>query len=385
MFNLDEYMKDLTEICSYDSGRYNKEGVYQMVDWFKSRYEALGMNTQVIWMDDHEEAPLLIVSNDRSNGGDILNSKTPVDVLFISHLDTVFDTETVKNWPVTVDENGIGHGPGVIDCKGGSLLAYYLIREMLAAGEVNFTFVHAMNTDEEPGSNYSQHFFQHFAERTKYCLVFEPGRANDEFVGVRKGGVKYVIKAHGIGAHSGADFEKGANAIVELCRWIPEITALIDLEKGTTLNIAKIEGGLNNGQVPDLAEAAVRLLYLDPGEVDKVNALMERMQKEPFDKRCHLEVEIKGISRPPMYITENTKTLFAALDKAGAETGVDTSWVTTGGMSDGNWVAHHGVGTLDGCGPCGAGLHTKDEYIKTASVEPRFNVMRQLLLDLFRK
>ena len=384
MFKLDEYMKDLTEICSFDSGRYNKEGVYQTVDWFKTRYEALGLNTQIIWMDDHDEAPLLIVSNDTTNGADILNSEKPVDVLFISHLDTVFDTETVKNWPVTVDADGIGHGPGVIDCKGGSLLVYYLVREMLSAGEVNFTFVHAMNTDEEPGSNYSQHFFQHFAKRTKYCLVFEPGRANDEFVGVRKGGVKYIIKAHGIGAHSGADFEKGANAIVELCRWIPEITALIDLEKGTTLNIAKIEGGLNNGQVPDYAEAAVRLLYLDPKEVDKVNALMDRMQKEPFDKRCHLEVEIKGISRPPMYITENTKTLFEALDKAGEKAGVKTDWITTGGMSDGNWVAHHGVGTLDGCGPCGACLHTTDEYIKTGSVEPRFRVMRQLLLDLFK-
>jgi len=381
MFVLEEYLKDLAEICRLDTGRYNKEGVYQIKEWFESRAKALGFTTQTVCCDGHEEAPVLLISNLKD--ADLLGSKEKFDVLFISHMDTVFDTETVKNWPMTVDENGIGSAPGCIDCKGGCLLVYYLLKEMQKAAELGFKFIAAMNSDEELGSNYSQPFFEQLAERTTYCLVFEPGRANDEFVGVRKGGVKYVLKAHGIGAHSGADFEKGANAIVELAKWIPEITKLIDLEKGTTLNIAKFEGGLNNGQVPDYAEAAVRLLYLDPEEVKKVDALMERMQKEPFDPRCHMEVETKGISRPPMYLNENSKALFDALGKAGEQTGNKVEWVTTGGMSDGNWIAHHGVGTLDGCGPCGAGLHTRDEYIKTKTVGPRFDIMRRLLLNLF--
>ena len=379
MFSLDNYLKDLAEICAMDTGRYNKEGVYQIKGWFESRFRDLGFRTQTVSLK--EESPVLLISN--IDDSDILNSSEKFDVLFISHLDTVFDTETVKNWPMSVDKDGIGSAPGCIDCKGGCLLVLYLLSEMQKANELGFKFVAAMNSDEEPGSNYSQPFFEQLAERVTYCLVFEPGRANDEFVGVRKGGVKYVLKAHGVGAHSGADFEKGANAIVELAKWIPEITKLIDLEKGTTLNIAKFEGGLNNGQVPDYAEAAVRLLYLDPAEVDKVNALMERMQKEPFDPRCRMEVEVRGTSRPPMYLNENSRALFDALAQAGKQTGNKVEWVTTGGMSDGNWVAHHNVGTLDGCGPCGAGLHTRDEYIKTFTVEPRFNIMRQLLLNLF--
>jgi len=381
MFDLQDYIKDLTELCAMDTGRGNIEGVRQIKDWFDTRYQDLGFSTQTVCMDGHEEAPVLLVSNLEDE--DLLDSKETFDILFIAHMDTVFDTETVKSWPLTVDENGIGSGPGCIDCKGGCLLIYYLLREMSTAGELNFKFIVAMNSDEEPGSNYSQPFFEQLADRTKYCLVFEPGRANDEFVGIRKGGVKYVLKAHGIGAHSGADFEKGANAIVELAKWIPKVTELIDLKKGTTLNIAKFEGGLNNGQVPDYAEAAVRLLYLEPAEVDRVNALMEHMKKTPFDPRCRMEVEIKGISRPPMYLNENSKSLFEALGKAGEQTGNKVEWITTGGMSDGNWIAHHGVGTLDGCGPCGANLHTREEYIKTQTAESRFNIMRRLLLNLF--
>ncbi len=375
MFDLQEYLRDLTEICAMDTGRYNQAGVEEIIAWFKPRYEALGFRTEVKCQDGHSECPVLFVSN--------CDPKEKFDVLFISHLDTVFDSETVKSWPVTVDEQGICRGPGVIDCKGGSLLEYYLLREMQAAGELNFKFVVAMNSDEEPGSNYSRLFFEDLAERTDYCLVFEPGRAGDEFVGVRKGGAKYRVIAHGVGAHSGADFFKGANAIVELAKWVPELTRMIDEESGTTLNIAKFEGGLNNGQVPDYAELTARLLFLDPKAIDKMDALMERMQKESFDPRCRMEVQEVGTRRPPMYMTERSEKLFACLEAAGRKTGCPTAWVSTGGMSDGNWVAHHGVATLDGCGPAGAGLHTRDEYLKTASVEPRLQIMRELLISLF--
>ena len=107
------------------------------------------------------------------------------------------------------------------------------------------------------------------------------------------------------------------------------------------------------------------------------------MVKNPVDKRCSLEVEVIGVSRPPMYMHEKSKKLLDELYKAGEQTGNEIVWITTGGMSDGNWVAHHNVATIDGCGPCGANLHTKNEYIKTWTIEPRFNIMRQLMINLF--
>lgn len=383
MFDLESYLADLKTITAMDTGRYNEEGVREIVAWFRERYDALGFQTEVTELaeTDGHYAPVLLVSNLEEE--DILESTEKFDVLTISHLDTVFDTEDLKTFTWKMDPDGILHAPGCVDCKGGSLLVYYLLKDMLAEGTLNFRFVAAMNTDEEPGSNYSREFFEVLADRTTYCLVFEPGRANDEFVGVRKGGVKYHVIAHGVGAHSGVDFEKGANAIVELARWIPKIYELTDLKKGTTLNVAKLDGGLNNGQVPDYADAYVRLLYLEPEEVDRVNAFFDEMVKNPVDTRCSLEVEVIGTSRPPMYINENSEALLKSLNKAGEQTGCKTDWVTTGGMSDGNWVAHHNVGTLDGCGPCGANLHTYGEYMKTWTVKERFDIMRQLLINLF--
>lgn len=376
MFNTDEFVRDLAELCSFDSGRGNREGIRKVIDWFRPRYEALGFFCLEKTFEDHDEAPLLIVSNSK----DVEHAQ--LDTVFVSHMDTVFDSETVAGWPLTVDENNIAHGPGVVDCKGGCLLEYYLLREMHDANEIDFSFAVIMNSDEEPGSLYSHMFMKEFAGHTKYCMVFEPGRAGREFVGVRKGGEKYKVTVHGKGAHSGVDFFSGANAIVELAKWIPEFTSIISEKIGTTVNIAEFHGGLNNGQVPDLAELTMRLLYLDPHEIDKMEAIL-RKTETPFDSRCRIEISRLGVGRPPMYMTENSKKLFSALDEAGKETGVDTTWITTGGMSDGNWFSTFGTGVLDGCGPCGGKLHTVDEYMEVDSVEPRFRIMRQLLLNLF--
>ena len=377
MFNTERFVNDLAELCSYDSGKHNREGIRKVIDWFKPRYEALGFYCTEKIYDGHDEAPVLIVSN----AEDIENIR--FDTVFVSHMDTVFDSETLSRWPLTVDENNIAHGPGVVDCKGGCLLEYYLLREMQEAGEIGFRFAVIMNSDEEGGSQFSYMFMKEFAQRTDYCMVFEPGRAGREFVGVRKGGEKYKVTVHGKGAHSGVDFFSGANAIVELAKWIPEFTSIISEETGTTVNISEFHGGQNNGQVPDLAEMSMRLLYLDPSEIEKMEEILSKTET-PFDPRCKIEVSRHGIGRPPMFMTDNSKLLFSALDKAGEETGVDTTWITTGGMSDGNWFSQYGVGTLDGCGPCGGKLHTLEEYMEVESVEPRFRIMRRLLLNLFK-
>lgn len=57
----------------------------------------------------------------------------------------------------------------------------------------------------------------------------------------------------------------------------------------------------------------------------------------------------------------------------------------TGGGSDGNFISHYGVATLDGCGPCGGKLHTREEYLMTKTVEQRLDLMYVLLTRLFRR
>lgn len=372
-FNLQQYLTDLKDLCAVDSGQRHGPGAEAIADFFENRYQALGLKTQRLYGEGGAHAPMLLVRN---------SDDPEIDVLFVSHMDTVFAVGTAAEWPLTVDENGVGHGPGCVDCKGGCLSIYYLLRAMLAEGDCKFRFCVAMNSDEEKGSVHSRAFFEELAQHTKYCFVFEPGRANDEFVGCRKAGYNFIVKCHGISAHSGVDPENGASAILELSRWIPELYKLTDYEGGTTINVGRFTGGGDNGSVPDYAECTISFRFMQEAALEQLQALFAQMKKEPFDSRTSFEIEQKS-ARPGMVPHAATEELFAVLREAGRELDQPVILQTTGGASDGNWISHYGVATLDGCGPCGGRLHTRDEYLKTRTVEPRLDIMRKVLNKLY--
>ena len=150
-FDLESYLSDLKQICAIDSGHLNGPGAEAVADFFETRYQALGLKTQRLHYKDNADTPFLLVSN---------CEEEDFDVLFIAHMDTVFPVGTAQEWPLTEIEPGIVSGPGCADCKGGCLLLYYTIRAMLEAGELDFRFRIAMNSDEESGSHYSRAYFE---------------------------------------------------------------------------------------------------------------------------------------------------------------------------------------------------------------------------------
>ena len=372
-FSLEEYLEDLRQLCAIDSGHLNGPGSEAVADFFETRYRALGLRTQRLYGKDGDNAPFLLVSN---------SGEADFDVLFIAHMDTVFPVGTGKEWPLTEIEPGIVSGPGCADCKGGCLLLYYTIGRLLEEGKCNFRFRIAMNSDEESGSRYSRGFFEELAKHTRYCFVYEPGRPKDEFVGQRKGGVNYLLRCHGVPAHAGVDPEKGASAILEMSRWVNELYKLTDFEKGIVVNVSKFTGGSETGSVADLAECKLNVRTLQEKDLESLYDLLDRLQKNPFDGRTTMEV-IQTSHRPCMEPHGATMQLLKELDLAGEEVGQTPTWLVTGGVSDGNFVSHYGVATLDGCGPCGGKLHTREEYLKTQSVKQRLDIMTALLLRLF--
>ena len=372
-FSLESYLSDLKELCAIDSGHHYGPGAEAVADFFETRYQALGLHTERRHYQDNTVAPFLLVSN---------SEEEDFDVLFIGHMDTVFPVGTAAQWPLTELEPGIVSGPGCADCKGGCLLLYYTIRQLMEEGKCNFRFRIAMNSDEERRSDYSRAYFEELARHAKYCFVYEPGRPNDEFVYQRKGSVTYNLKCHGISAHAGVEPEKGASAILELARWVNELDKLVDYEKGTILNVGTFHGGIGNGSVPDYAECSFSCRYLLSSAEKELEAMLQRMHTQPFDSRTSMET-IFVSQRPAMEPGEATMQLLKELELAGETVGQKPAWLVTGGGSDGNFVSPFGVPVLDGCGPCGGKLHTREEYLKTASVKQRLDIMTALLLRLF--
>lgn len=245
-FDLSAFLADLRTLCAIDSGHFNAPGTAAVADFFESRYRALGLKTERRYYDNNDFAPFLTARNSEDE---------QIDVLFVAHMDTVFPVGTGAQWPLEVGADGLAHGPGCIDCKGGCLSLYYLLRQMLQTGDCQFRFCVAMNSDEERGSAYSRPYFEALAQKSRYCFVFEPGRPNEEFVSQRKGGANYIFKCHGISAHSGVEPEKGASAILELSRWVNELYKLNDFAAGTTVNVGALTAAATTAPYPTMPSA----------------------------------------------------------------------------------------------------------------------------------
>jgi glutamate carboxypeptidase len=372
-FSLDEYLKDLAYVMSIDTGNFNGEGTNAVADFFIERYRALGLVAEKKYRNGFTAAPFVTVRNSDSER---------IDVMMIAHMDTVFPVGEAAARPMSIDGQGRVRGPGCADCKGGCVSMYYLIKSMLGNGEVNFNFCVCMNSDEEKGSVHSREFIEELAEKADRCLIFEPGRPAEEYVDTRKSGANYHITVHGIAAHSGTEPEKGASAIVELARWVVRLQEFFDLEEGTTVNFGRFDGGKNNGQVPDFADMTVSLRCLLPERADMIDRTIHEMAAAPFNPRCTVEVETVS-RRPAMFPHEKTKAFVEELRAVGRELDFPIVTIVTGGGSDGNFIAHHGVATIDGCGPSGGSLHTVDEYMIKDTVEKRLDVMRALLMRVF--
>jgi len=84
--------------------------------------------------------------------------------------------------------------------------------------------------------------------------------------------------------------------------------------------------------------------------------------------------------RPPFLTTPGT--LVAAVQQAIlAETGITTELSTTGGTSDGRFIAQICPQVIE-LGPCNATIHKIDEHVAVADIEPLKNIYRRVLENL---
>jgi glutamate carboxypeptidase len=184
----------------------------------------------------------------------------------------------------------------------------------------------------------------------------------------RKGVGDFEMRVTGKAAHSGLDFEKGVNAIVELARQIEKVSGFSDLAIGMTVNVGIISGGSRVNVVPAEAVAQVDARIARMRDAAKIEKKMRSLR--PFNRKCKLEVS-GGINRAPM---ERTAAVAALYEKAVA-IARDLGWklgeAAVGGGSDGNITAGLGIPTLDGLGAVGDGAHAQHEYILISELPRR--------------
>jgi glutamate carboxypeptidase len=302
-------------------------------------------------------------------------------ILLLGHFDTVWPVGQIERMPLVVS-NGRLHGPGVFDMKAGIAIAMLAARALLETGApLAKRVVMLWTTDEEIGSASSRAAIEDEARRSDAVLVLEPSLPGGALKTARKGCGSFEVTIKGVSAHAGIEPQKGASAVQELARQILAINALQDLERGISVNVVKVSGGLRSNVIPDEARAIVDVRAPTIAAAAEIGAAFRGLR--PHDPRTTVE-SAGGFDRPPLERTAQVERLYRQAQEAARELGQDLAEGATGGGSDGNFTAALGVPTLDGLGPVGDGAHALHEHVEVESLPDRAALVAGLISRVCR-
>jgi glutamate carboxypeptidase len=297
-------------------------------------------------------------------------------LLIVGHLDTVWPLGTLAERPFRI-EGGRAFGPGIFDMKAGVAIAAFAMQAIKALGrETKRPVTILMTCDEETGSHFSREIIENEARTASAALVLEPPIPGGKIKTGRKGVGEFELIIRGKPAHAGNDPRAGISAITEMANQILAINKLVDYEKGTTLNVGVVRGGVLSNVIAAEARASIDMRFQSEDEGVRVSEAMESLK--PALDGAQLEVR-GGINRPPLVRTPEIAWLFEHARLLAAELDYELKEGSVGGGSDGNFIAAMGVPVLDGLGVDGAGAHAEHEHIIIEDIPLRAALLARLI------
>ncbi len=361
----------LQEIVDIDSGSRQVEGIEAVATVLRRHLEAAGLA-----VDFHPVA----------GHGPMLQARLPgaaegPAVFLMGHMDTVYPAGTAQRRPFRV-EGERAFGPGVADMKSGLVLNVFVAEALArtgAAAGLKAPLRLLFSCDEEIGSPATRDRIMEVTLGARAVFNAEPGRANGNVVTSRKGSMVVEFAVDGVAAHAGINPSAGASAIDALARKIVALHALNDPERGLTVNVGVIRGGIVPNMVAPEASAEVDLRFtaeIDPDEVlARVRAIVEA--ENPPRTRGRIVAE-----RRTLPMRQTPEALLALYRRSAQAVGFDVQGEFTGGAADSGLTASIGVPTLCATGPVGGHPHTEREYCELDTLVPRAQALALALLDL---
>jgi glutamate carboxypeptidase len=305
-------------------------------------------------------------------------SKNAATQLVIGHYDTVWPVGTVLDRPFEIDGNII-RGPGVFDMKGGLvqlILAIKTLRDLdLDPDVLPLIFV---NADEEIGSRTSTRYIRRLARLANRALVLEPALGDEGSLKTERKGIgRFTFTVYGKAAHAGLDPETGASAILELSHVIQKLFAMNDADKGITVNVGTVDGGVQPNVIAPHSTAVVDVRVPTIADGDRIEKLIHGITPDTPGVRLRIE---GAIGRPSMESTPRNEVLWKQVKSISKQLGLDLNRAKVGGGSDGNTTSQY-TATLDGLGPVGHGAHASHEFLYVDKTLERAALLAMLLLS----
>ncbi|MAY59625.1 MULTISPECIES: succinyl-diaminopimelate desuccinylase [Pseudoalteromonas] len=311
---------------------------------------------------------------------------------FAGHTDVV-PTGPEKNWQhppfVGLIEDGLLHGRGAADMKG-SLAAMIVATERFVTkhpdhkGSISFL----ITSDEEgPFINGTTRVIDTLEERGEkidMCLVGEPSSRDvlgDVVKNGRRGSLTGFLTIKGVQGHvayphlAQNPIHLATPALTELSQTVWDMGN--DFFPATSFQISNINGGTGAGNVIP-GELEVQFNFRFSTEVthqqlqQKVNSILQKH---------NLNYELNWIVNGLPFLTDHGPLVDATVAAIKSVTGLTTNLETTGGTSDGRFIAQTGAKVIE-LGPRNATIHKVDECVSTDDLIALADIYEQILEHL---
>ena len=354
-----DYIKVWEAVGNIESPTSFKEGVDKVSTYFADMAKKLGLKIEYSRQDNAGDVLCITMNPDSKEKPIVLSG----------HIDTVHPLGMFGTPAVRLDDEKI-YGPGVTDCKGGVVAAFYAMHALYECGFNKRPVKLILQTDEETSSKTSGgKTIKYICETSKDAVLFlnlethAPGRATL----TRKGIVSYKFDIEGKEGHSSRCVTEGANAVVDASYKIIELDKLKD-DDGITCNCAIVSGGTVVNTIPGKCTFSVNFRYATEEQFEWIENYIEKLSSTEHVPGCKCTFT-KLSHRPAMESKDfNVKALEKA-NKIFAQNNIQTleGRMLRGG-SDASYVTLCGIPCIDSFGTQGGGSHSINEYAKLDSL-----------------
>jgi len=313
-------------------------------------------------------------------------------VVFAGHTDVV-PTGPLEHWqtdPFTPTiQDGVLYGRGASDMKS-SLAAFTTAIERFVAAHPDHTGSIALlfTSDEEgPATDGTVRVVEALKERGEkpdYCIVGEPtsvSKAGDMIKNGRRGSLSGHLVVKGVQGHV-AYPHLAKNPVHDMAGALAELAG-VEWDRGneyfppTTWQVSNINAGTGaNNVIP--GEALIKFNFRF-STASTLESLQTRVHGILDRHGLSYDLDWRYDGRP--YLTQRGDLVDAVGRAIETVTGIETKLSTTGGTSDGRFIADICPQVVE-LGPTNATIHKVNECIKLEELEALPKIYQQILVNL---
>ncbi len=343
------------------------------------RLQAIGFRIEHLRFDD--------VDNLWARRGDT----TPLFV-FAGHTDVV-PPGPLEEWdsppfePVVRD--GLLYGRGAADMKGSIAAMVTACERFIAANPDHTGSIAFLITSDEEGPSVNGtvrviEALQARGEQIDCCLVGEPSsksRTGDTIKNGRRGSLNGILKIRGQQGHV-AYPQLADNPVHAAAPALAELST-VEWDQGneffppTTFQISNIQAGSGaENVIPGVLDILFNLRFSTESTVESIKTRVEEiLTRHGLDYRLTWKLSGRPFLTPAGELVDAARTAIKSV------AGIDTELSTSGGTSDGRFIAPTGAQVLE-LGPVNATIHQINECVNVAELDTLSSIYEEILKRL---